>query len=49
MEIYVITLMVLYGFVVLVELVNNEGRAALSSVLTIMVYLPLFGRILGWW
>lgn len=28
---------------------RNNGEGALTSLTTLLIYLPIFGRIFGWW
>jgi len=49
MKIYAIILLCLFGLIFLNEILNDEPEKANLSVVSLLVFLPLFGRVLGWW
>jgi hypothetical protein len=49
MGIYVFILITFHILVVGIELGQSNKDGVIKATLSFMLYLPVFGRVLGWW
>lgn len=49
MIIYAALLMSLSPIMLVIELCQNKGHKALSTLIAIFIQLPIYGRVFGWW
>ena len=49
METYVIFLLILNGIMILVPNELEYTSTQTSRILNVALFLPLYGRVLGWW